>query len=194
VKILRKQDLIDVPWKNGAGITRHIAQASHGAQEAWRISRADVKTDGAFSDFSGLIRILTVVSDTGMSLKLPHTILKADPWVPVKFNGSDQVYSELHEGPLTDLNLMFDPTLCDGSATCLRGPFAQDLPVPSFGVTVLHVLAGQPQLGSTVLGVADTAVLDASSPLLLRGDDAVLAIEIRYPDQSKDITWRMAER
>ena len=194
MEILRYNALIDVPWKNGGGITRNIALATYGAQTAWRLSRADVAQDGAFSNFAGLVRILTVVSDTGMALVYPGGQLDADPWQPVRFDGGLQVYARLKDGPLTDLNLMFDPSLCDGSVTTLSGPVAREVGPPETGLTALHVLAGRPTLGSRPLAVGDTAFLDATATLDLGDDDAILEITVRYLDQSKAIKFSIAAR
>jgi hypothetical protein len=62
------------------------------------------------------------------------------------------------------------------------------------GMSALHVLAGQPMLGPQRLGVGDTAFLEASAPLSLGVDDAVLEVELRYFDHSKDIKFSIAER
>jgi environmental stress-induced protein Ves len=194
VEVLRYGDLIDVPWKNGGGITRNIALATCGAVTAWRLSRADVAQDGAFSSFAGLERILTVVSNTGMTLEHPSGVLSADPWKPVHFRGDLDVFSRLKDGPLTDLNLMFDPKLCDGSVVTLRGPLTRMIDPLSTGITALHVLAGQPTLGAETLNVGDTAFIDAESLLCLANDDSVLEITIRYFDQSNDIKFCIAVR
>jgi len=194
MKILRYDALIDVPWKNGGGITRNIALATCGVQTAWRLSRADVAQDGAFSNFSGLVRILTVVSDTGMVLESPGGQLDADPWKPVRFDGGLHVYSRLNDGPLTDLNLMFDPSLCDGSVTTLSGPLVRKVGPLETGLTALHVLKGHPTLSAKSLGIGDTAFLDATATLDLGDDDAILEITVRYLDQSKAIKFSIAAR
>ena len=194
MEILRYSELVDVPWKNGGGITRNIALANLGEQTAWRLSRADVATDGAFSSFAGLERILTVVSYTGMVLHHQGGALDADPWQPVRFGGELKVFSRLIDGPLTDLNLMFDPSLCDGAVTTLRGPLSHAMTPPEAGITALHVLAGQPMLTEQSLGVGDTVFVDAATPLQLCSDDAVLEITVRYLDQSKPITLSIADR
>lgn len=194
MEILRHSELIDVPWKNGGGITRNIALATCGARTAWRLSRADVATDGAFSSFSGLTRILTVVSDTGMVLQHPQGELDADPWQPVCFDGELEVFARLKDGPLTDLNLMFDPNLCDGSVNTLQGPLDHAMNPPEAGMIALHVLAGQPKLGTRLLGSGDTAFVYTQTPFNLGKDDAALEISIRYLDHSKSIKFAIAER
>lgn len=194
MEILRNKELIDVPWKNGGGITRNIAKGLNRDHAAWTISRADVAQDGAFSNFAGLQRVLTVVSDTGMTLEHSGGAWDADPWQPVCFGGEVEVFSRLKNGPLTDFNLMFDPTLCDGSVTVLRGPVAERVSPTETGIRAFHVLAGTPRLDAEPLGAGDTAFLDAAVSLDLGADAAVLEIVISYADQSSDIRFCIAAR
>ncbi|MEN8873709.1 MAG: HutD family protein, partial [Pacificibacter sp.] len=77
MQILKSNALIDVPWKNGGGITRNIAKGLREGKIAWTISRADVAEAGPFSDFAGMIRVLTVVSGGTMVLDTPKTSLTA---------------------------------------------------------------------------------------------------------------------
>lgn len=192
--ILRKSHLKDVPWKNGGGITRHIAEATYNSQTAWRLSRADVDTQGPFSNFEGLTRILTIVSQHRMLLRHQTGVIQAQPWAPVTFDGGLAVTSELPDGPLTDFNLMFDPSLCSASVTTLRGPHTLTLTPKKGGLIALHGLSGQATLAEHTVETGDTALLDAASPLALEGEAAVLKIDICYTDQSKLITSRMASR
>ncbi len=194
MKILHYDDLVDVPWKNGGGITRNIALATFGRQTAWRLSRADVAADGPFSSFAGLERVLTVVSDAGMTLEHEGGVLHADSWSPVRFGGELDVMARLKKGPLTDLNLMFDPLLCDGTVTISKGPSERSLAPPEVGVTMLHVLAGEPVLNGETLGVGDTTFVDDVLPIRLADGDAFLEIVVRYLDQSKEIRLAIAER
>ncbi|HEY9040104.1 MAG TPA: HutD family protein [Roseovarius sp.] len=194
MEILRGADLVDVPWKNGGGITRNIAAAQRGDQTAWRLSRADVAQDGAFSNFAGLERILTVVSGGGMALEHSQGTLHAAPWQPVRFDGGLDVFARLDSGPLTDLNLMFDPILCDGTVTLRKGALAQTVTPPSRGLTAVHVLAGHPTIGTQALALADTVFFNASTGMTLSDGDAILEITIRYLDQSDAIKLCIADR
>ncbi|WP_113911504.1 HutD family protein [Roseovarius dicentrarchi] len=192
--ILRGTDLVDVPWKNGGGITRNIATAQRGDHTAWRLSRADVRQDGAFSNFAGLERILTVVSGGDMALEHSGGTLHAALWQPVRFDGALEVFARLEAGPLTDLNLMFDPALCDGNVTLRDRPGAHPVTPPASGITAVHVLAGQPSIGAQVLAPADTVFLTNPAEITLSDGDAVLDIAIRYLDQSDDIRLCIAAR
>ena len=196
MKIFPLSALVDVPWKNGGGVTRNIASGVVGAQVAWRISRADVATQGPFSNFTGLTRILTIVTQNTMDLQYVNGTLHAKPWEPLTFDGGLRVTSVLPDGPLTDLNLMFDPTLCTASARVLRG----NQPVAAQGFTALHVLAGQPKHCDNTFKVGDTIFLDDTkdhsikTPVTLGPDDAVLQLTIRPLDQTDAIKLCIAER
>ena len=59
------------PWKNGGGVTHEIAKSEEDGAWLWRLSIAEVATDGPFSAFLGLSRILTVIEGEGLQLHLP---------------------------------------------------------------------------------------------------------------------------
>ena len=130
-----------------------------GDRRAWRLSLADVAENGDFSEFPGLSRILTVVSGAGMVLEHPTGKLDADLWVPVRFDGALNIKSRLKSGPLTDLNLIFDPTICGGDVTLRRGPLHQKTQRPSLGLIAVHALSGTPVVGGVHLNIGDTALL-----------------------------------
>ncbi len=194
MNLLRSSHLVKVPWKNGGGTTREIAIGRISDQAAWRISRADVGQDSAFSDFAGLTRILTVVSGHGMVLKYDGGALDANLWEPVVFDGGLKIASQLKDGPLTDLNLMFDPSHCAGEVVTQCGPCALDIALTDAGITAFHVLAGTPDIRGTKLDIADTAFLDAPARLNLSEGDAVLEIRLSYLPQSSDIKLCIATR
>ncbi len=162
MKIVRFSDLVEVPWKNGGGVTREIAEYRDAGALLWRLSMADVASDGPFSDFAGLTRILTVIDGTGMELATPHGTLHADFAVPIRFDGGLPVTSRLKRGPLRDLNLMFDPRRIEGSATALSAP-ARPALRPDAGLTyAVHCLSGAVGMaGAGSLERGDTALIDA---------------------------------
>lgn len=186
--LLRRCDLIEVPWKNGGGTTREIAAGKIDEKTAWRPSRAGVDQDSAFSEFAGLTRILTVVSGGGMVLKHAGGMLDADLWRPVQFDGSLKILSQLRDGPLTDLNLMFDPTNCVGEVVLNRGPSTMAVASPKDGTNSFHVLSGKPSINATRLGLGDTAFVKAKKAILhLDPGDALLEIRLTYLPQSSAI-------
>ncbi|MFP7571068.1 HutD family protein [Marivita sp. S2033] len=194
MKILRRADLVDVPWKNGGGTTRNIAMALADTKTVWRLSRADVAQDGPFSNFAGLERILTIVSGGAMTLEHANGALHARLWEPVRFDGGLEVTSRLEDGPLTDLNLMFDPDLCDGMVTPHIGPMSLSVSPPDAGITVFHGLSGAPEIDGAPLRVGDTAFPNAAVSVNLSEGDALLEIALSYRDQSAAISVSIAER
>jgi environmental stress-induced protein Ves len=195
MQTLKADTLIDVPWKNGGGITRNVAKGLRLDHPAWTISRADVSRDGPFSDFSGMMRVLTVVSGGPMVLGTPTTSMTANLWDPVRFDGNLKIQSRLIDGPLTDLNLMFDPKYCEGHVVPHEGPLERRIEAPEQGLLAFHILAGTPSINDTRLGVAETAfILKANAVLKLAKGDALLEIRLTYLDQSEAIKLCIADR
>jgi len=195
MQVLKHDELVDMPWKNGGGITRNIARGMIADKAAWTISRADVAQDGPFSDFSGMMRVLTVVSGGGMTLDTPNGSLEAGLWQPTRFDGSWKIQSRLSNGPLTDLNLMFDPRLCDGDVLVQQGPLHQAIAGPAHGILAFHVLSGSPRVNATRLSTGDTAIVsDADAEIRLDEGDALLELRVSYLDQSDAIRLCTAAR
>lgn len=195
MEVLRYADLVVLPWKNGGGVTREIASARQGDFTLWRISRADVVQDGAFSDFAGLARILTVVSDTGMNLEHEDGVLKAHPWMPVQFGGELKIFARLDAGPITDLNLMFDPDHCTGDVVTRHGPTSKRITIGDQSIVAFHCLAGAPKISATTMNVGDTVLIkNLGANLRLMAGDAVLEISLKYHCQIDDIKLVIASR
>ncbi len=180
MKIIRQAELIETPWKNGGGVTRNVASASMNGNHIWRLSIADVEQDGPFSDFTGLVRILTVIKGNGIALESKQGTMDARPWVPVRFDGALEIYGHLTSGPLTDLNLMFDPRYCDGNVVILQAPHQQSLKPSSNHVFSVYCLGGTLNLNADILLYpGDTAVLDTHDcEITLKDGDAALLVTI----------------
>lgn len=111
MRIIRAKDCRTTPWKNGGGSTTEIAAAPEGASLEsfdWRISMAQVASDGPFSNFSGIDRSLAVVKGSGMILTIgreaPVTLSSGTD--PVRFAGDTPTSARLTNGAITDLNVM----------------------------------------------------------------------------------------
>jgi environmental stress-induced protein Ves len=64
MRILRVADRVATPWKNGGGITFEVATfpGESGLDDfGWRISTAEVRTNGPFSTFPNIDRTLAIV-------------------------------------------------------------------------------------------------------------------------------------
>lgn len=120
--IILPTDFVTMPWKNGGGITHEIAHVSEGGRLLWRLSMAEVATDGPFSAFPGLMRILTVIRGAGLVLRTPEGVIEAEPFRPVRFSGDLPVDCSRIAGEVTDLNVIFDPSRIAARVTRLRGP------------------------------------------------------------------------
>ena len=161
MRIIRFTDLQQAPWKNGGGITREIAAGWVDEEMVWRLSIADVGVDGPFSKFDGLRRILTVIEGQGMELISPFEILQADYAVPVNFDGALEIQSRLKDGPLRDLNVIFDPALCTGHAQVIRGYSRRFIEAKSGQILALHCMRGTMALGEMEqLQEGDTALIE----------------------------------
>ncbi|WP_213066095.1 HutD/Ves family protein [Acinetobacter seifertii] len=110
IELIKADQYTKMLWKNGAGFTLEIARSQGGADFEWRISMADVTTSGPFSLFPNKQRIISVLDGQGMVLhvdELPaKTLNQGDIFA---FHGESQVQSELGDGAIRDLNLIYDP-------------------------------------------------------------------------------------
>ncbi|ENV94884.1 hypothetical protein F937_00991 [Acinetobacter calcoaceticus ANC 3680] len=110
IEVLKADQYTKMLWKNGAGFTLEIARSQGEADFEWRISMADVTTSGPFSLFPDKQRIITVLDGKGIVLHvddLPARSLKLGDIFA--FHGESQVHSELVDGAIRDLNLIYDP-------------------------------------------------------------------------------------
>ncbi len=185
MEIIRFTELSESKWKNGGGITREIACATIDANRIWRLSMADVTCDGPFSEFSEYERILTVVKGQGITLQSDGGSIDADPWMPVQFSGALKIDAHLKSGPLTDLNLMFNPEYCTGDVTALHGPHHQSLELDARRMFAVHGLAGAVKINdSSQLLPGDTAIIGSNvCQVELADGDAALLIKIDLSDR-----------
>lgn len=97
-----------MPWKNGGGITHEILREEQQGKLLWRLSIADVASDGPFSLFPGLSRILTVIEGNGLVLSTLDRELQALPLQPIAFSGDWPIASRRIGGNVRDFNVIFD--------------------------------------------------------------------------------------
>ncbi len=186
LRIIRFEDLATIPWKNGGGITREIAVLKNDEAIVWRLSMADVASDGPFSNFSGLTRILTVIEGNGMRLEGVERNLEATLYSPITFDGGDKISSTLIDGPLRDLNVMFDPLHCSANVRVLSAPANMALE-PATGRTFAVVgLKGNAKLAEAILlGFGDTVLTNGNPVDLTLGEgDAVLVVTLEVNSQT----------
>lgn len=101
------------PWKNGGGITREIACYPLGAAVRqsflWRMSIATIASDGPFSSFPGIDRVIVLLDGPGVRLTsgdgaVDHLLNR--PLQPFAFPGEAEIHGAMLGGMSSDFNLM----------------------------------------------------------------------------------------
>ena len=102
IRHLTDRDFTVMPWANGRGQTVEMWRQDRDGALLWRLSRAAVVEDGAFSLLPGVDRSLTVISGPGFDLGP----LRAEPLQPVSFAGDVAVRASGVAAPCEDFNVM----------------------------------------------------------------------------------------
>lgn len=105
MNIIRRHQWTEQAWKNGRGVTREIFRSPVEGEFDWRISMADLRDSGAFSQFPGIDRHLLLWEGEAVELHWPDRSLKLNPGEVVQFSG-DEPCSANVVAPSTDLNVM----------------------------------------------------------------------------------------
>lgn len=113
IHLLDADDQRVMPWKNGGGITRELAVHPPGAGMndkpfLWRVSIAEVASDGPFSAFPGYERSIMLLAGKGMELGIgaapPQYVTEVCR--PLRFSGDEATRCRLLDGPVRDFNVM----------------------------------------------------------------------------------------
>ncbi len=179
-RLLRAQDHIRMPWRNGGGVTGEVArEPAPGLDFGWRLSIAEVARDGGFSSFAGCQRIIAVLEGQGMQLTVDGQAQPVlGPGAPYAFSGDARVECRLPGGPIRDFNLIYRPERYSVRLQWLAGR--------AFGAfhsaasTVLLFNAGAGPLRLLRDGVAHVAP-GRHDCLRLDGPAALAAYEIEAP-------------
>lgn len=185
MQLLRAENHVTVPWRNGGGTTREIAvhrEAERHDDFLWRLSLATVAQAGPFSRFAGVDRSIALVTGAGMSLSAPDavTLVTADS-PPFAFRGETEIECALLDGVTVDLNAMtrrgfFDHVMRRQS--CLGRTTIEGLAARTFVVftTPMRHVAPEPAdlaaLDTLVLAPGETVTLEAAQPA------AILVVEL----------------
>jgi environmental stress-induced protein Ves len=176
LKIIRAIDCRTTRWKNGGGSTTEIAIEPSGASLEsfdWRISMAQVASDGPFSEFPGIDRTLAVISGSGLHLSIadkPTVTLDRDS-DPVEFPGDVATSARLLSGEITDLNIMSRRQRFSHRLLRVQKSLSSDF--DGADVAVAISLNGRTRLSS----IGNTVLLDhGDAAVLRRTTDASFAI------------------
>ena len=168
-----------MPWRNGGGTTTELTIAPEdasisGARFLYRVSIADVATDGPFSRFEGYDRHILLLSGAGMTLDCGEhgriELRRVDE--PRSFSGDWEVSGTLRDGAVRDFNVIVDRAAASSSLQARTLVAAEAVACEPGTVCILHVLEGE------LVGAAcgDTLVADAPFELVPRGGTARVAI------------------
>lgn len=105
-------DVPPSPWKNGGGVTRELVAWPNAQDWVWRLSVAEVQSNGPFSRFDGVQRWFAVLAGAGVRLRVAgtathpavHTLTQSSE--PFCFDGAAAVDCQLIDGATQDFNLM----------------------------------------------------------------------------------------
>jgi environmental stress-induced protein Ves len=163
VHFFDRQQLPATPWKNGGGVTREIVCQPPGAgMDAfdWRVSIAHIASDGPFSRFAQVDRVITLLEGAGVRLHshdgtVDHRLDR--PWEPFAFSGEAPVQADLIAGDCHDFNVMTRRGRCRARVVVYR----EAGPLPVTGAGLLMALAGRWQLASASSALSDSSGLRA---------------------------------
>jgi len=189
MRVIRSADYRRMPWKNGGGETAEVAICPDSAAlDAfdWRVSMAQVATDGPFSAFAGVDRTLAVLTGEGLQLRVAGgPIVELTPLsAPYPFPGDATTTATLIAGAITDLNVMTRRGRVSHRVGRLDVIAPRSLPLAA-SVTLIVCAAGRLLAksgpASLQIGPLDTLLLKASdAPISLVAEPraSVLIVEL----------------
>lgn len=170
--VLRQANYRRMRWKNGGGWTTELAafpESGAGADAPfdWRVSIAEIETDGAFSPFPGCDRHIALLEGVGMELRFdgaePVRLDQRLRFAP--FAGETQTFGKLLAGPVRDFNVIARRAVCRADVRCrpLVGPMVF---FPEDAVWLAYLASGNATVRSD--GAAQT--LETGESALLQPD------------------------
>ncbi|WXB12019.1 HutD family protein [Pendulispora albinea] len=170
-----------MPWRNGGGTTTEIAidpegAALSGERFIYRISVADVASDGPFSRFEGYDRHIMLLEGAGMTLDCgAHGRVElARPLEPRTFSGDWDVHGTLLDGPVRDFNVIVDRARASATLTPSLVSVPSRVAIEAGETCLIHVLSGE--LAQAPAG--DTLVAQTSFDLEPRTPSRIALIRI----------------
>jgi len=122
-------ELPATPWRNGGGLTRPLASGHamattpHPDDFDWRISLADIVTDGPFSTFPGIDRHALLIGNGAVELSGSSAAVMARPLLPISFPGELDLHARRQPGTVQPrfLNLMVRRWALHGEIRIITG-------------------------------------------------------------------------
>jgi uncharacterized protein len=185
--VVRVVDQVRQRWTNDGGWTREIARQVSARQRSghsnttaswdWRISIAEIETDGPFSTFPNCDRTLLLLAGHGMRLGIAGENTEfSHPLDRITFPGEAHVECELINGPTTDFNVMWNRTTTTAQVfhRLLGGNLTlQPLPDETWALHLLEGAAAGPTIGrlepgDTLIATTDQTLMATGNALLIR--------------------------
>lgn len=146
-------------------MTRELAREPSRGDFDWRISVADVSSDGPFSIFNGNDRVIALLSGDGMDLRFTDddsTVSLRAPWGTHSFAGERPIVSTLVDGATTDFNLMWRRAAINASFAVVTLTSREHLGAHA-GTNAIFVAAGSLRMhDGTALTAGDLALFGGS--------------------------------
>ena len=188
VTIIEPASFSAMPWRNGLGTTIELLKQDlpGGDGFAWRLSMADVTTNGEFSNFSGYQRTLLLLEGNGLTLDCAGVIHRLEkPLQSARFSGDDQTFATLHDGPVKDFNIMVQRQHCSARVSSAQHPDESVLDVDG-DILLIYAVDGElnlsgSEISATVIPPGHLCVVrdPASGSLLCRGASHI-AVQINH--------------
>lgn len=175
MRLIGPRDCHRTRWKNDGGWTTELARSpetdSGTVAFRWRVSIAEIETNGPFSIFPGITRDLLLLAGDGIELDIDDAapLRLRSRFAHIRFEGESRVGCRLLAGPTHDFNVMSrrDTLRADVVARPLVGAMVV---FPEPGVEwLVHVLGGHASARSA--GHALVLGTGASLHVDFRGDD-----------------------
>jgi environmental stress-induced protein Ves len=146
-RLVRRADQPVMPWANGGGSTRQVAIEPDDGSLAngftWRVSCAQVDSDGPFSQLPGVDRSLWLWRGRGLRLSVDGAeVLLATPYARCDFAGEVTVAATRLAGACEDVNVMANRARVRADARLVALHAGDTLRVPSAPQWLLLVLDG----------------------------------------------------
>jgi len=160
-------------WQNGGGITHQLCRQDDGQGLLWRLSIAEVASDGPFSRFDNIDRIILLLTGKGFCLHgagdNPQVL--DTPLTPYSFAGETTIHCSLVNGAVRDFNLMTRRGAVQAKLQVLTiGSVVQTLPLST--QTLIYIASGSV---NAVLG-AKRITLEAQHTLSLSDETGIVQL------------------
>jgi environmental stress-induced protein Ves len=189
VRVLRPADYRRMRWKNGGGWTTEIAVSPADAAEFdWRVSIAEIDSDGPFSPFPGCERYIALLDGAGMQLDFDGgDAVRLDQRLRFHtFSGDNAAHGRLISGPVRDFNVI--ARRARARADVLHRPLVGPMVfLPETAATwLIHLVGGQATVkqGELDLAQGDTLLIEpgeAAHNVVLTGGGEVVLVKFSTP-------------